>query len=277
MRVVLYTDPESPRNFELAEALAGCGRGLAVETACDAGPLQPADLHMVVGVRSRRLTRLLEAAGLPFVFWDKGYTRKWPTWWRASAGGRQPLGHLERAECPQDRAEERGWLGRAWDRHRRRRGDKILLIGSTPDYQAYYDLPEPTAWAAQVVAEIRARTDRDIVYRPRPKLPGAEPVAGASYSRGVPIEQDLERAHCLVTHGSNACLDALFAGVPSVVLGDGVVKSVSSTSLDGVGRPREVGVGERVRLLANLAYTQWTFEEIRSGEAWEHIGRQVCG
>lgn len=75
-------------------------------------------------------------------------------------------------------------------------------------------------------------------------------------------------AHILVTHGSNACLDAMMAGIPSIILGPGVMGPISSRDLADLEHPRMAGKAERSQLLANLAYHQWTEAEMASGLAW---------
>jgi len=59
------------------------------------------------------------------------------------------------------------------------------------------------------------------------------------------------------------CLDAVMHGIPVVVLGDGIAKPLSGT-LDEMYHYTD---DERDQLLNDIAYCQWTLDEIKSGEA----------
>src|SRR5690606_33738992 len=64
----------------------------------------------------------------------------------------------------------------------RKSGKHILLIGSSAKCHEFLDLPDPTEWAASVVAEIRKHTDRPIVYRPKQSWRDAVPIPGTTMS-----------------------------------------------------------------------------------------------
>lgn len=85
----------------------------------------------------------------------------------------------------------------------------------------------------------------------------------------------LRNAHVMVTHGSNACFEAVLAGVPVIVLGDAVAKPISSTVIEEVRRPHLARARDRKQWLANLMYHQWTMPEFEGGEAWNHIRPQI--
>jgi hypothetical protein len=130
-------------------------------------------------------------------------------------------------------------------------------------------LGDPTEYNGRLIAEIRKYTRRPIIYRPKPSWRDARAIRGARYS--PPHEQLgslLESVHCLITHGSNACLDAMMLGVPSIILGEAVMAPISSRSVSEIEHPRLARMNERRQLLGNLAYHQWTEAEMASGAAW---------
>jgi hypothetical protein len=134
--------------------------------------------------------------------------------------------------------------------------------------------------AADLVGQIRRFTDRPIVYRPKPSWGGAEPIPGTkfSWSRAknfITIYDDLKGAHCLVTHGSNACFEALQAGVPSIVTGDAALRPIFSTDIAEIENPRRASMPERRQIVDNLAYCQWSLGEIAQGDAWKFLRRQL--
>jgi hypothetical protein len=227
------------------------------------------DLHCIVGVKHAKVERVLRARGLPFLYWDKPYNREWKKYWRLSYSAHQPTKYLMLREFNPDRARKQGWLNfKPWRMH----GDgPILFAGASNKYHTFHGLPSPDAYAAEVLRDVRRVTDRPFVYRPKPSYREARPIAGAGFSRIRPLGPDMGRARVLVTHGSSACLDAMLAGVPSVILGDAVTRGLSSTSIAEIERPRLASVEERRQMLASLAHFQWTLDEIARGDIWPVI------
>jgi hypothetical protein len=207
---------------------------------------------------------------------DKGYTRtrvagsRVREYWRISPGEHHPTRtSLMRHKMPRDRFEAMDLRVAPW----RTRGYSIVIAGSSAKYHDFYGLPEPNVYYRDLVAELRSLVDKPIVYRPKPSFRDAAKVAGASFSDGnESITSALSGAWALVTHGSNACVEAAIMGVPSIILGDGVAAPISSTSLDDLLDPM---ISKREQWLANLAYHQYTEDEMRSGEAFEHVGRWI--
>jgi hypothetical protein len=227
------------------------------------------DMHCIIGVKHAKLMKALEAKGLPYLYWDKAYNRHWPRWWRMSYCSHQPTRYLMLREFGRLRARAQGWLNfRPW----RANGEgPILFAGASAKYHVYHGLLEPDAYAAQVLREVRCVSQREFVYRPKPSYRAACPIEGAGFSHVRAFAPDLESARVLVTHGSSACLDALLEGLPSVVLGDGVTRGISSTRIDDVEAPRLACVEDRRQMLAALGYFQWSLAEIAQGEHWPVI------
>ena len=235
------------------------------------------DVAVMVGVKSRDLYRLHTRAGIQVVYMDKGYDRHsrdddirgWE-YWRTAVNGHQPTAKF-RPNYPADRLAELGWTFKPWQK----RGGHILIAGSSAKYHAFYDIREPTAWAAKLVRSLRMQTAHEIVYRPKPSWKDAVPINGTKFSdRSESIADALKGAHCLITHGSNACFEAMLMGVPSIILGEAVMKPISSQTLDDIEKPHRASDDERDAVLRFLAYQQWTMAEMADGIAWPNIRRQ---
>lgn len=279
MRVCFYAS-DKPRERELAEAvLAGAqvhGAEGFVKPLTPQIEVEACDVACMIGVKSIHLFRAIQAAGILPIYFDKGYVRsrraESRTWefWRVSVGAHHPTHTtLMRHKKPSDRWEALGIELKPW----RRRGLQIVFAGSSAKYHEFYRLSEPTRFARKVIANIASLSDRPVIYRPKPSWRDAVPIKGARYSGGDEgITAALANAHCLVTHGSNACFEAALLGIPSIILGDAVAWPISSTSLAEVEAPR---ISKRERWLHNLAYHQWTLDEFRSGEAWGTMGEWI--
>lgn len=235
------------------------------------------DLAIINGVKNAWRAEHLKSAGVPFLFFDKGYNRKWnvknPEWWRVAVNHHQPTRYLHLLSFDNKRARQQGWKAKPW----RESGTHILLAGASAKYHQMYGLPDPTAWAEDVIQAVKQLSDRPIIYRPKPSWKEAKAVDGAEFKgrASYNIYDDLKGAHAMITHGSGACLEALLAGVPAVVLGPGITSTISSMSLDEIETPQLGAEQDRNRLLANLAHCQWSLDEIRKGLIWQSLRRMI--
>lgn len=119
---------------------------------------------------------------------------------------------------------------------------------------------DAAAWLAETLAKLKANTDREVRIRAR---------------LGVtrPLEADLAQCWVLVTHASNAAVEALLAGVPVIATGDCAARTMGLADPVSVEYPRYPD--NREEWAAVLAANQWTLAEIAAGECWERIGHAV--
>lgn len=235
------------------------------------------DFACMVGVKSVKLFRRYLERGIGVLYFDKGYLRgehrESPGYWRVSINSHHPTDYLVKASHEPNRGLAMGLKFDPW-----RSGRKILIAGSSLKYHDFYRLPDPTSYAKRVVREIRRYSGRPIVYRPKPSWHDAVKIGGTAYSEHTEtIHQALEGAHVLVTHGSNACFEAVTLGVPVISLGNCVATPISSTSLKEIESPRLASDDERRQWLSNLAYCQYTLQEMRNGFAWAVIKGMASG
>lgn len=266
-----------PRERILADAFAQGARvhGDDVEIVPlgdDPAPVD-CDVAIMVGVKSRERWQAYWKAGAHTIMLDKGYSRikaagparGWH-YWRIAVDGHHPTRYVAGMGRPADRFERLGLKVAPW----RKRGKHIVIAGSSAKYHDFYGLMNPTRWTAKLVGELKEHTERRITYRPKPSWREAVPVVGTRFSGGgETIDGVLEGAHALITHGSNACFEAMLAGVPSLILGDGVARPISSHVVAAIEDLYLAEEAERMQLLANLAYCQFSLAEFASGEAWE--------
>ena len=241
------------------------------------------EVVVMIGVKSKELYQRHWKAGIHVVYLDKGYQRHiqhttpvrlWE-YWRVAVDGHHPTRNLMSADRPEDRAEAMSFDLKPW----RSEGKHIIFAGSSAKYHDFYDLPDPTRYASKMIKRIRNHAPgRKVFYRPKPSWSDAVEIPGSTWSgREQKLADLLHGAHALVTHGSNCCFEAVCAGVPCIVLGDGVAKPISSTEIEQIESPRLASWAERRQWLANLAYQEWTMGEYATGEAWSSIRPQIVG
>lgn len=278
---VLFCHSDKPREVDLAAAFLRGARRRGCEG--EARPLVANpdvagfDIVCMVGVKSKRLWAAVQAAGAVPIMLDKGYIRTrredarvWE-YWRVAIGAHHPSAYMMARERDPARFEALDVEVQPW----RRTGFQILIAGSSAKYHDFYGLDDPTAYATAIVEQIRAATDRPIVYRAKPSWKEAVPIPGTYWSPGADnITAALANTWALITHGSNACFEAALHGIPSIVLGNGVAAPISSRSLDELAHP-QMERRKRMRWLHNLAFCQFTEAEFASGFAWSIIAEQI--
>lgn len=282
MRVCFFAS-DKDRELQLAQDfLAGAlahGHVPEVRSLAPDVSLTGFDIGCFVGVKSRALHRRFGDVGLPFIMFDKGYCRhkrrdgvKGWEFWRVAVNAHQPTARLGVIDMPSDRLDALELELNDW----RSVGGHIVLAGSSAKYHDFYDLRNPTSYASGIVKTLRASTERRIVYRPKPSWREALPIGRTGFSRPPEtIAHVLAGAHALITHGSNACFEAVLAGVPCFILGDAVARPISSTDIGAIEHPMLATRKQRMRWLRNIAYFQWTSGEFASGEAWDFIKGEI--
>ena len=148
------------------------------------------------------------------------------------------------------------------------------------------------SWFENCLHLIRANTDLPIVVRPHPKhgmyaeffdaylVPetmkkfpnvywsknqGRDGLNGGKY-----LERDLEDAHAVVGWTSNALTEAACYGVPVYPMSQGaMVAPVADRPITDIDKV--YNMPDRQQWLNDLAYCQWSYEEIKQGKAWDHI------
>ena len=277
---------EKPRERILAEAFLEGVKAHGDQAS--SSPLTPektvvdCDVACMVGVKSRELFAAYTKARTHVIYLDKGYSRHkvdsssmrvWE-YWRVAVDAHHPTKYLANAKNGPDRWDQLGFTLKPW----RKSGTRVILAGSSQKYHDFYRLSDPTRYWSKVMRRLqRINPNFYYIYRPKPSWKDAVPIVGATYTTFCNIEEELQDSFCMITHGSNACFEALLMGIPCIVLGDAVAKPISSTQLEDINNIRVPTNEERQQLFNNLAYMQWTQPEMLSGEAWSHIKPQIFG
>lgn len=172
-------------------------------------------------------------------FWeiDRGYfgAKHFDGYYRISMGGMTP--EYVPDVCNDTRFKALGLEIKPW----RSGGKHILFCPPTKWVRWFYDLP--AHWEQEVIGKLKR------------KYIGKE-IRTRDKSHVVPLEQDLEDCHLVVTHSSNVAVEALLAGVPAICLGR---------------HPVGDGKINREKLFNFLAWQQFTLDEIKQGWPWEAV------
>jgi hypothetical protein len=151
-----------------------------------------------------------------------------------------------------------------------RNGSNIVIAMQRQDSEQWHGLPPMNQWLELTVAEIRKHSDRPIVIRPHPRsgcnIPSGCLIDRPQFTAGsyddFDFDRVLESAHCVVNWNSGPGSQALIAGVPAFVGPSSLASPIANWDFSQIENPPR---SERSVWLEQLAHTEWTVEEIKTG------------
>lgn len=194
-------------------------------------------------------------------YWGRRKKSRYDGYHKIVLNSRHPTDYFQRTAHPSDRFDEFGVEIQPW----RESGDAVMVIGMS-DKAAYAEGLKSESWERDAVTKLKALTKRPIIYRPKPNWPGARPIPGTTMQRGVDLAEGLRGVHCVVARHSNVAVDSLLMGVPAICP-HGVASAISSHDFTDIENPLRSDA--RAQFAADLAYTQFSIEEMASGLAWD--------
>lgn len=217
----------------------------------------PFDVIPIVGCHPELRSRIDQwsKSGREFIYWDRGYAvRIFATWLPRPAKGsgyyrwtRNAFQMREIRDVPKDRWKSLRVETHPWQRD----GRHIVIAKPSSTYDAFH---RTERWLDETLDALRKHTDRPIVIREK--------------LSETPLFEELKGAHCLVTHQSNAAIESVIFGCPVFVDPGSAAALVGLTDLSKIETPVYT---ERKPWLWSLAYSQYSEDEIMSGEMWKMI------
>tara|TARA_Y100000996_G_scaffold396854_1_gene363350 strand:- start:140 stop:724 length:585 start_codon:yes stop_codon:yes gene_type:complete len=129
-------------------------------------------------------------------------------------------------------------------------GKYIIVSEPTLDAMNYFNLH---SWAELTVKEIKKFTDRKIVFHNR--------------TASISLKNLLKNAWAFVSDHSSAGFTAMQEGVPAYF---------TNKTLKNIGSLKDIEKHEiNYSVFNNLAYEQWTLNEIKNGECWEYLSKTI--
>lgn len=197
-------------------------------------------------------------------YWGRRKLSRWDGFHKIALNSRHPTAYFQDRPKGPERFRELGGDGiRPW----RKSGRHVLVIGMSAKAATAEGLV-PEKWERDTIARLRGLTDRPIIYRPKPNWAEARPIPGSVFGHGPSLREALVDCHAVVAHHSNAAVEALLAGVPCICP-DGVASRLSAHRLEDIENvPTPEG---REQWAYDLAWTQWSVEEMQSGAAYRYL------
>jgi len=154
---------------------------------------------------------------------------------------------------------------------------RVLVCGQVPSDASVQNV-DIFMWCQQAVAQLKnfGVPAQDIVFRPHPLAYDRTPMIFGVKTSYEPLHVDLAKAHAVVTYNSNTAVEALIHGLLVYAADEGsMVWDVCKRKL------REVlthgAFPDRTQWANDLAYTQWTHEEMSKGLPFLHLTKHIAG
>jgi hypothetical protein len=135
-------------------------------------------------------------------------------------------------------------------------------------------------WAHSTIAELRKHTNRPIVVRAHPGDKAARVYVnsitgpGVTISRNVDLADDLKSCWVVVNHNSSPAVGAAIEGYPIFVTDTArsQCREIANTDLSKIEMPT---LFDRQSWAERISMFHWNFEELKSGECWNHMRRYI--
>ena len=173
----------------------------------------------------------------------------------------------------------------------RENGEHILLCTQPIDnWSMSRTKTDPYVWVDEVIEKLKPHTNRKIKLRPHPnhaikcandmanKHPQIEVTSvtkggGPTADYRFTFLEELQNCWAVVTHNSTAAVDAATYGIPVFLTSDLCLAwDVGNADFNKIESPT---TPDRTQWLNDLAYANWTIDEVKSGMVWKRFRPHV--
>lgn len=198
-----------------------------------------------------------QATGRKWIYWDRGYMRRvFATDLPVGDNGGYYRWHVNSFQMQKiDDVSDDRWKAMKielwpWERD----GDHIVVAEPSLTYAKFHGIE---GWTKRTVEKLSKLTKRPILLRDKEMQ---------RFSRK--LHEDLKGAHAVVTHGSNAAVEAAIMGCPVFVAPCSAAALVGLTDLAKIDQPV---YPDRMPWVRSLCYNQFNEAELVNGTLWRLI------
>jgi len=217
----------------------------------------------VVACWGWRIAAPLVAAGKRVLVMEHGYIGDRKVWTSLGWNGLNGRAAFPQAGGPERFAQHHAGMLKPWNPV----GNYSLLVGQVDGDASLHGMPfQP--WAVRMAHRAEKEFGLPVKFRPHPvalEFGQNYPVGCAETIRGA-LADAIAGAAVVITFNSNTAVEATLAGKPCITFDQGSM--AWPVSSHGWSIPLEPN---RQTWANDLAWKQWTMEEIRNGSAWEYV------
>ncbi len=133
-------------------------------------------------------------------------------------------------------------------------GKDIIVLPPSSYWGFYYNV-NILQWTYKVKNKLKKYTDKNIIIK-------------SKTNTHIPLSEYLNNAYALVHYSSMGAIESLIRGIPVITLGPSFLKNYTSNTIEEI---ENIKLIEREKLFANLAYNQFSYEEIKTGFVWKQL------
>jgi len=188
--------------------------------------------------------------------------------WKMGVGGVNNDAYFGPRANDRQRADKLGLTLDPW-----RTNDGPILFACQHNNSAQWNSPaSQERWTTETIETIRKHTDRQIILRQHPRCPIRFKNLPANTILQLPkkipntyddYDFDVSRAYAVINWSSNPGIIAAMRGVPVFTSFSSLAWSVANLDVNKINNP---DTPDRRQWLNDLAHTEWTTEEIATGE-----------
>lgn len=153
-----------------------------------------------------------------------------------------------------------------------------ILIAAQHQYSLQWEgMPTMAKWTTDIVNNIRAHTNRNIVIRPHPRSPFSVNLPGVKVEHPKRVQNTYDdfninyNFHCVVNHNSGPAVQAAINGVPVICDRSSLAHEISGK----IQNIEDIILPDRNDWFLKLCHTEWTVEEIRSGAPLKRLEKYL--
>jgi hypothetical protein len=189
------------------------------------------------------------------------------TTWRVGLNGVNGTANFGTGPCHGNRAQQLGLQLLPW----RQLGKYIVICTQRSDSEQWHGMPKLESWVDSTITTIKTHTDRPIIIRshPRFRLKKQWADVGLQLPKHIvgthdsfDFESSITDAWAVFNWNSNPGVQAVINGVPAFVGPNSLAAPVANLDWSLIENPLRP---DREQWLNNLAWTEWTIEEIQQG------------
>lgn len=268
-KIAIYAHPSMKHQVDRAKSFqAGMRRHGYNVSVTYYGNVVDCDLAVFWGMhQSKQIRAIQESKGRPWLMMERGYVGDRFHWTSIGYNGLNGNADFLNEDS----------LGYRWEKYFHEYmqpwnvgGEYVLVAAQVMGDASLVDYGGRPNYE-QIIEHAKKFTKRPIHFRPHPQRPIACP-PNAIPSPHKELSKAIEGAWCVLTINSNTSVDAVLAGKPCITLHRGSM--AREVTAHGVAKIELPFTPDRTQWAYNLAYTQWSPQEIENGEAWNHLKRK---
>lgn len=164
-------------------------------------------------------------------------------------------------------------LGLVLKDYQDKRKSSILICTQLQESLQWQGMPSTEKWLRSIIQDIRTHTDRKIVVRPHPRQFFRPALGDFKLELPKKLENTYDdfdisfNHHVVINHNSGPTVQSAINGTPVVCHSSGLAYPVSNE----IKNIENLTFFDREKWFLNLCHTEWTLDEIKTGEPLKRL------